>query len=88
MMTQSDACWFGYNANGLFIARDFHEALNFFLIKQPIYCSLLLRELKTYAWMRKTGYIQIWIAVSVYELVAIIKKQLNLNASLYTALQI
>ena len=31
---------------------------------------------------------QIWIAVSVYVLVAIIKKQLNLNASLYTLLQI
>ena len=31
---------------------------------------------------------QIWIAVSVYALVAIIKKQLNLNASFYTVLQI
>jgi len=31
---------------------------------------------------------QIWIAVSVYVLVAIIKNQLNLNASLYTVLQI
>ena len=31
---------------------------------------------------------QIWIAVSVYVLVAIIKKQLNLNVSLYTLLQI
>lgn len=31
---------------------------------------------------------QIWIAVSVYVLVAIIKKQLNLDASLYTLLQI
>jgi hypothetical protein len=31
---------------------------------------------------------QIWIAVSVYVLIAIIKKQLNLNASLYTVLQI
>ena len=31
---------------------------------------------------------QIWIAVSVYVLVAVIKKQLNLNASLYTVLQI
>ena len=31
---------------------------------------------------------QIWIAVSVYVLVAIIKKQLHLNASLYTVLQI
>jgi hypothetical protein len=31
---------------------------------------------------------QIWIAVSVYVLVAIVKKQLNLNASLYSLLQI
>ena len=31
---------------------------------------------------------QIWIAISVYVLVAIIKKQLNLDASLYTILQI
>ena len=31
---------------------------------------------------------QIWIAISVYVLVAIIKKQLNLDASLYTLLQI
>ncbi|EQD56795.1 transposase IS4 family protein, partial [mine drainage metagenome] len=31
---------------------------------------------------------QIWIAVSVYVLVAIIKKELQLNASLHTLLQI
>ena len=31
---------------------------------------------------------QIWIAVSVYVLVAIIKKRLNLDASLYEMLQI
>jgi IS4 transposase len=31
---------------------------------------------------------QIWIAVSVYILVAIVKKRLNLGASLYTLLQI
>ncbi len=31
---------------------------------------------------------QIWIAVSVYVLVAIIKKRLNLDTSLYTLLQI
>ena len=31
---------------------------------------------------------QIWIAVSVYVLVAIIKKRLNLSASLYQILQI
>ncbi len=31
---------------------------------------------------------QIWIAVSIYVLVAIVKKRLNLDASLYTILQI
>ena len=31
---------------------------------------------------------QIWIAVSVYVLVAIIKKRLNIDASLYTILQV
>jgi hypothetical protein len=31
---------------------------------------------------------QIWIAISVYLLVAIVKKQLNLNINLYTFLQI
>jgi len=31
---------------------------------------------------------QVWIAVSIYVLVAIVKKQLNLNFSLYTILQI
>jgi len=31
---------------------------------------------------------QIWIAVSVYVLGAIVKKRLNLDASLYTLLQI
>ena len=31
---------------------------------------------------------QIWTAVSVYVLVAIIKKRLNLEASLYTLLQV
>ena len=31
---------------------------------------------------------QVWIAVSIYVLVAIVKKQLNLDLSLYTILQI
>ena len=31
---------------------------------------------------------QIWIAVSVYVLIAIVKKELKLDASLYTLLQI
>ena len=37
---------------------------------------------------RKRRQAQIWIAVSVYVLVAIIKKRLHLNLSLYTILQI
>jgi hypothetical protein len=32
--------------------------------------------------------IQVWVAISVYVLVAIIKKRLGLSASLYTILQI
>jgi hypothetical protein len=31
---------------------------------------------------------QIWIAVAVYLLIAIVKKRLNLEASLYTLLQV
>jgi IS4 transposase len=31
---------------------------------------------------------QIWFAVSVYVLVAIVRKKLNLNVSLYTLLQV
>ena len=31
---------------------------------------------------------QIWIAISVYVLIAIIKKQLNIKAELYTILQV
>jgi hypothetical protein len=31
---------------------------------------------------------QIWIAISIYVLVAIVKKRLNLDQSLYTILQI
>jgi hypothetical protein len=31
---------------------------------------------------------QVWIAITVYVLVAIVKKRLNLRASLYTILQI
>ena len=35
-----------------------------------------------------TGKTQIWIAVSVYVLVAIVRKRLNLDASLYTSMQV
>ena len=39
--------------------------------------------------MKKNPYLtQIWIAISVYVLVAIVKKQLKLSMSLYTILQI
>jgi len=38
--------------------------------------------------IRERGQDQIWIAISVYILVAIVKKLLNLEASLYTILQI
>ena len=47
-----------------------------------------LRIKRFYGTSEKAVISQIWIAVSVYVLVAIIKKQLSLNASLYTVLQI
>jgi hypothetical protein len=37
---------------------------------------------------RESGKTQIWCAVSTYVLIAIVKKELHLNASLYTLLQI
>ena len=47
-----------------------------------------LRIKKFYATSENAVKTQIWIAVSVYVLVAIVKKRLNLDASLYTLLQI
>ena len=47
-----------------------------------------LRIKKFYGTSENAVRSQIWIAVSVYVLVAIIKKRLNLDASLYTLLQI
>lgn len=47
-----------------------------------------LRIKKFYGYSENAVKSQIWIAVSVYVLVAIIKKRLNLDASLYTLLQI
>lgn len=47
-----------------------------------------LRIKKFYGHSENAVKTQIWIAVSVYLLVAIIKKRLNLDASLYTLLQI
>ena len=41
-----------------------------------------------YGTSENTTRTQIWIAASVYVLVAIVKKQLNLDVSLYTVLQI
>lgn len=47
-----------------------------------------LRIKKFYGTSENAVKTQIWIAVSIYVLVAIIKKRLNLNHSLYTILQI
>jgi transposase len=47
-----------------------------------------LRIKKFYGTSENAVKSQIWIAVSVYVLVAIVKKRLNLEASLYTLLQI
>jgi IS4 transposase len=47
-----------------------------------------LRIKKFYGTSENAVKSQIWIAVSVYVLVAIVKKRLNLNASLYRLLQI
>ena len=47
-----------------------------------------LRIKKFYGTSENAVKTQIWIAVSVYVLVAIIKKRLALDASLYTLLQI
>ena len=47
-----------------------------------------LRIKKFYGTSENAVQTQIWTAVSVYVLVAIIKKRLNLNASLYTLLQV
>ena len=47
-----------------------------------------LRIKKFYGNSENAVKTQIWTAVSVYVLVAIVKKRLNLDASLYTLLQI
>ena len=47
-----------------------------------------LRIKRFYGTSQNAVKTQIWIAVSVYVLVAIVKKRLGLNASLYTLLQI
>jgi hypothetical protein len=47
-----------------------------------------LRIKKFYGTSENAVKTQIWIAVSVYVLVAIVKKHLNLDASLYTLLQV
>ncbi len=47
-----------------------------------------LRIKKFYGNSENAVKLQIWIAMSVYVLVAIVKKRLNLDASLYTLLQI
>ncbi len=47
-----------------------------------------LRIKKFYGTSENAVKTQIWIAVSVYVLVAIIRKRLNLDASLYTLMQV
>jgi len=47
-----------------------------------------LRIKKFYGTSENAVKVQIWTAVSVYVLVAIIKKRLNLDASLYTLLHV
>jgi len=47
-----------------------------------------LRIKKFYGYSANAVKTQIWIAISTYLLVAILKKQLNLKHSLYTILQI
>jgi hypothetical protein len=59
-----------------------HVELFFKWIKQH------LRIKKFYGTSENAVKVQIWTAVSVYVLVAIVKKRFNLNASLYTLLQI
>ncbi|OAI10475.1 transposase [Methylomonas koyamae] len=77
---------------------------NNFILPSPTICALYksrwqvelffkwikqhLRIKRFYGTSENAVKTQIWIAVSVYVLVAIIKKQLNLEASLYTLLQI
>ncbi len=77
---------------------------NNFILPSPTVCALYksrwqvelffkwikqhLRIKQFYGTSENAVKTQIWIAVSVYVLVAIIKKQLNLEASLYTLLQI
>jgi IS4 transposase len=77
---------------------------NNFTLSSPVICALYknrwqvelffkwikqhLRIKRFYGTSENAVKSQIWIAVSVYVLIAIIKKQLNLNASLYTLLQI
>lgn len=77
---------------------------NSFVLPAPTICALYksrwqvelffkwikqhLRIKKFYGHSENAVKSQIWIAVSVYVLVAIVKKRLNLDASLYTLLQI
>jgi len=65
------------------------------LYKSPWQVELFLKWIKQHLRIKKfygnsenAVKSQIWIAVSVYVLVAIVKKRLNLDASLYTLLQI
>ena len=68
-------------ASGRHHLRALQKPLEIKWIKQHL-------RIKSSTARRRTRWTQIWIAVSVYVLVAIVKKRLDLDASLYTLLQI
>ena len=53
-----------------------------------MFCDPISQSTPDHICLQRCTNSQIWIAVSIYVLVAIIKKRLNLDASLYTLLQI
>ena len=65
-----------------FYRNRWHVELFFKWVKQN------LRIKRFYGTSENAVETQIWIAVSVYVLIAIVKKELKLDASLYTLLQI
>jgi IS4 transposase len=65
------------------------------LYKSRWQVELFFKWIKQYLWLKafygtseNAVKTQIWIAVSVYLMVAIIRKRLNLDASLYTLMQV
>ena len=64
-------------------------------VQKPLAGRAFLQVDKTVLWLKafygtseNAVKTQIWIAVSVYLMVAIIRKRLNLDASLYTLMQV